>query len=101
MSTTPQSEHRTTRPWHCPLVQMDTNRRSIVAADEPARMQADWIIETRPQRHCVFRVLATARCGDEIVEAKGQWDEDALDKLQTLLKRRSDRSHLTSIPRAV
>jgi len=70
-------------------MRMHINGRSGDTSDEAGRVQAGWKIETCPRKDCVFRVLATAKRGNEVVEAKGQWEQDALDNLQMLLKHRS------------
>jgi hypothetical protein len=85
-----QGEYPAKQPWRNAFRQSDVNGRPADASYEPTPAQAGWKIETRPQKDCVFRVLATARRDDEVVEAEGQWEQDALDNLQTLLKHRNE-----------
>ena len=80
-------------PRFCPGVPPDVNGRQVDTSDRPDRLPAGWHVETRPQKDCVFRVLATARRGDDVVEVGGQWEQDALDNLHRLLQCRFDCAH--------
>lgn len=91
MSTISRGEYLTSRAWHIPLVPTDGNRRAADGRHEQPPSPAGWKIETRLQKDCVFHVLASARRGDELVEANGQWEQDALDNLQSLLEHMDER----------
>ena len=90
MSILPHDEHTINWTWHGPLMPIGGSGWSIDEPHELAPPQAGWHIETRPQKDCVFRVLASARRGNELVEAGGQWEQDALENLLALLKRRCE-----------